>query len=302
MDIRVLRYFLVLAEELHFGRAASRLHISQPPLSQQIRLLEEEIGAPLFERAHHNVTLTPAGYALKEQVPIVFEKLDQAVAVTRQAGRGQHGELSIGIISSAMVDVLADALHYFSDRYPDVKWQLQEMTPVAQITALEEKRVDLCIFRVGYNTPDVQQSNAPHITKELLMTEPLCAVLPKVHPLSCRENLELVDLANETFVTFKLGQSRLADFLYQTCVDAGFKPDVSHQVIEAQTLLRLVCANFGVALLPASMEQLAPAGVVFQYLTPSLPEVPLYEFYRANDESPVLKLFRDALRQQCIPA
>lgn len=300
MDLRVLRYFSVLAEELHFGRAAKRLHMSQPPLSQQIRLLEEEIGAPLFDRAHHRVELTAAGYALKQQAPLVFDKLDHAIDVTRQAGRGQLGELEIGIISSAMVDVIADALHYFGDNYPDVKWRLHEMTPVDQITALEEKSVDLCIFRVGYEGPDTHKHDTPDVKAELLMREPVHAVLPRAHPLAGRDTIALADLADESFVTFQLGSSRLADFLHQNCIDAGFQPRISQQVIEAQTLLRLISAHFGVGLLPASMVQLAPKGVVFKHLTPALSEVPLYQFYRTNDESPILQLFLNTLRERCL--
>lgn len=299
MDLRVLRYFSVLAEELHFGRAAKRLHMSQPPLSQQIRLLEEEIGAPLFERSHHRVELTAAGHALKQQAPLIFEQLDQAIDLTRQAGRGQLGELEIGIISSAMVDAVADALHYFGDRYPNVKWRLHEMTPVDQITALEEKRIDLCIFRVGYDTPDAHKHGNADIKAELLMYEPICAVLPVSHPGAQEDTVALADLAEEPFVSFELGQSRLADFLHQNCIQAGFQPHISQQVIEAQTLLRLVSAQFGVALLPASMAQFAPEGVVFRHLEPKLPEVPLYQFYRAGDESPILKLFLSTLRERC---
>ena len=103
MDLRLLRYFMALADELHFGRAAERLHICQPPLSQQIRLLEEELGTPLFERSHHRVELTAAGQMLKEQAPLVFEQLERALDLTRQTGRGQLGELEIGMISSVMV-------------------------------------------------------------------------------------------------------------------------------------------------------------------------------------------------------
>ena len=141
MDLRLLRYFMALAEELHFGRAATRLHISQPPLSQQIRLLEEELGTPLFERSHHRVELTPAGKVLKQQAPLVFEQLERALDLTRQTGRGQLGELEIGMISSVMVGVLPRALSRFRERYPQVTWRLHEMTPAAQLTALKEKRI-----------------------------------------------------------------------------------------------------------------------------------------------------------------
>ena len=289
MDLRLLRYFMALAEELHFGRAATRLHICQPPLSQQIRLLEEELGTPLFERSHHRVELTAAGKVLKQQAPLVFEQLNRALDLTRQTGRGQLGELEIGMISSVMVGVLPRALNRFRERYPEVTWRLHEMTPAAQLTALKEKRIDTCVFRVGTDDPDLRN--------ELLIYEPIRAVLPIGHPLAARATLAPADLALEPFVALELKQSRFADFLYQCCIKAGFTPQICQQVIEVQTLLSLVRAGFGVALLPALIEQLAPAGVVFRNLTPALPQVPLYATYRADDSSPVLKLFLDTLRE-----
>ncbi|AOE83431.1 LysR substrate-binding domain-containing protein [Pseudomonas sp. TCU-HL1] len=289
MDLRLLRYFSVLADELHFGRAATRLHMSQPPLSQQIRLLEEDIGTPLFKRSHHRVELTAAGHTLKEQAPLVFEQLKRALDLTRQTGRGELGELEIGMMSSVMVGVLPRALHLFRERYHDVRWRLQEMTPVAQVAALKEKRIDLCVFRVGYDDP--------YVRNELLMYEPIHVVLPASHPLARHPQVATTDLADEPFVALDLEQSRFAKLLYQCCVQAGFTPQIRQQATEVQTLLSLVQADFGVALLPASIEQVAPAGVVFRSLTPALPEVPLYAIYRADDDSPVLKLFLDTLRE-----
>jgi len=289
MDLRLLRYFMALADELHFGRAAERLHICQPPLSQQIRLLEEELGTPLFARSHHRVELTAAGQMLKEQAPLVFEQLNRALDLTRQTGRGQLGELEIGMISSVMVGVLPQVLHLFRERYPGVDWRLHEMTPASQLIALKEKRLDVCVFRVGHDDPDLRN--------ELLMYEPIRVVLPASHPLAQQETVAPADLAAESFVALKLKQSRFADFLRQCCIDKGFTPQIRQQVIEVQTLLSLVRAEFGVALLPASLEELAPEGVVFRRLAPALPEVPLYAIYRADDESPVLKLFLDTLRE-----
>lgn len=239
---------------------------------------------------------------MKQQVPLIFEQLDQAIDLTRQAGRGQLGELEIGLISSAMVDVIADALHAFGNHYPNVKWRLHEMAPIDQITALEEKRIDLCIFRVGYTAPDAHKRGNSDVKQELLMHEPICAVLPESHALADEDTIALSDLAEEPFVTFELGRSRLADFLHQNCIQAGFQPHISQQVIEAQTLLRLVSANFGVAMLPASMKQFTPEGIVFRRLVPSLQEVPLYQFYRASDTSPILKLLVTTLREQCSKA
>ncbi|MCP8687716.1 LysR substrate-binding domain-containing protein [Marinobacterium sedimentorum] len=289
MNLRWLRYFEVLAEELHFGRAAARLHISQPPLSQQIRLLEEELGTTLFERSHHRVELTAAGRVLQRQAPLVFRQLDRALDLTRQAGRGQVGELAIGMISSVMVGVLPRALNLFRERYHEVEWQLHEMTPAAQLVALKERRVDVCIFRGRYEDPELRN--------ELLMWEPIQAVLPAGHPLAAKAVLAPKDLAGERFVALELKQSHFASLLFQSCIQAGFTPLIRQQVIEVQTLLSLVRAQIGVAVVPASIKQLAPDGVVFRSLEPALPEVPLYATSRADDASPVLKLFLDTLHE-----
>lgn len=289
MDIRLLRYFSVLADELHFGRAAARLFMSQPPLSQQIRLLEDEIGTPLFVRSHHRVELTAAGRTLKEQAPLVFEQLNRALDLTRQAGRGQVGELEIGMISSVMVGLLPEALRQFRERYPGVEWRLKEMTPAAQLAALKERRIDACIFRLGHEDPAVRS--------ELLLHEPIVMALPATHRLAGQTRLALGDFAGESFVAFESKRSRFADHLMHLCIQAGFAPLVGQQVTEVQTLLALVSAGFGVALLPGSTANLAPPGVVFKPLDPALPAVPLYVHYRVDDVSPVLKAFLETLRE-----
>jgi DNA-binding transcriptional LysR family regulator len=289
VDIRLLRYFSVLADELHFGRAAARLFMSQPPLSQQIRLLEDEIGTPLFVRSHHRVELTAAGRTLKEQAPLVFAQLNRALDLTRQAGRGQVGELEIGMISSVMVGLLPEALRQFRERYPGVEWRLQEMTPAAQVAALKERRIDACIFRLGQEDPAVRS--------ELLQHEPIVMALPATHRLAGHTSLALGEFAGEPFVAFESKRSRFADHLLHLCIQAGFAPLVRQQVTEVQTLLALVSAGFGVALLPGSTASLAPPGVVFRPLEPALPAVPLYVHYRVDDHSPVLKAFLETLRE-----
>jgi DNA-binding transcriptional LysR family regulator len=194
MDIRLLRYFAVLADELHFGRAAARLHISQPPLSQQIRILEEEMGTALFLRSQHRVELTEAGKTLKEQVPLIFAQFERAIDLTRCAGRGEVGSLEIGIISSAMVEPIPCALKVFAQKHPHVHWTLHEMTPASQILALKERRLDVCFFRVSHEDPDVRS--------EVVMRESAVAALPVGHRLAAREEIALRELETEHFVSF----------------------------------------------------------------------------------------------------
>ncbi|WP_118184522.1 LysR substrate-binding domain-containing protein [Paraburkholderia phosphatilytica] len=289
MDMRLLRYFAVLADELHFGRAATRLHISQPPLSQQIRILEEEMGTALFVRSQHRVELTEAGKTLKEQVPLIFAQFERAIDLTRCAGRGEAGSLAIGIISSAMVDPLPRALRDFDTRHPQVRWTLHEMTPAAQIQALKEKRLDICFFRVMHEDPEIRS--------EVVMREPAVAVLPDAHPLAAQPQLALCELAGERFISFGRQQSQLARYLHDCCVEAGFTPDIEQEVVEVHTLLCLVREGLGVALLPASARQLATGGVAFRPLAAPCPDVSMHARYRADDTSPVLALFLATVRE-----
>lgn len=288
-NLRTLRYFLVLAEELHFGRAAARLNMSQPPLSQQIRQLEEQLGADLFSRNHHSVALTPAGIAFREQVPLVFEQLAKAVSTARLTARGQIGRLDIGVISSSLVGVVPAALESFRIRHPDVEWQLHELTPQRQIEALLDKRVDLCLFRLP--------SEHEGLCREVIMQEDLMVALPSAHRLTNRPALSLEELHDQPFIMFELNQSRFADFLYQCCVKAGFTPQIRQQVVEVQSLLSLVGADMGVALVPASMRLLAQPNVVFRRILPEPPQVPLYAIYRQGDPSPTLAQFLTILRR-----
>jgi len=287
--MRVLRYFAVLADELHFGRAAARLHISQPPLSQQIRLLEEQLGTALFVRSQHRVELTEAGKTLKEQVPLIVAQFDRAIDLTRCAGRGEKGRVAVGIISSAMVAPIPRALRVFAERHPHVQWSLHEMTPAAQIDALKEKRLDVCFFRLFQDDPAIRS--------EVVVRETAVAALPLDHRLASREAIALGELANERFVSFGLRHSQLARFLQQCCVDARFTPRIEHEVVEVHTLLSLVREGLGVALLPASARQISTGGVSFvPLLAPEL-EVSLQARYRADDTSAVLGAFLDTVRE-----
>lgn len=290
IDLRSLRYFAVVAEELHFGRAAARLHMSQPPLSTAIRQLEERLQVPLFVRNHHQVTLTAAGLMLQQQAPLVFAQVEKAVDMTRQTGRGLMGQLEIGIISSSLVGVVPRALQLFRERYPEVVWRLHELTPKMQVEGLQDGRIDVCFFRMQRMEESLQH--------EVVLQEALMVALPIEHPLTSRVDLALTDLADQPFILFGRRQSRFAEFLYQCCIQSGFTPDIRQQVIEVQTMLSLVGAGLGVALLPESVRHIAPGNVVFKRLSPALPKVPLYAIYRAGDVSPSLGLFLQVMRDQ----
>ncbi|QRZ16054.1 LysR family transcriptional regulator (plasmid) [Paracoccus methylovorus] len=287
-NLRTLRYFLVLSEELHFSRAAKRLNMSQPPLSQQIRQLEESLGFALFSRGRHNVELTPAGHVFREQVPAIFGQLEKAVTIARQTAQGEVGRLEIGVISSSLVGVVPIALEKFRERYPDTQWTLHELPPNLQIQGLLEKQIDVCLFRM----PPQQEG----LHQEKIMEEDLMIALPRAHPLADRPSLALTDLREQPFVMFGLQKSRFADYLYACCVQAGFIPQIRQQVVEVQTLLSLVGANMGVALLPTSMRHIAQRNVIFKSISGARPKIPLHAIYRENDPSPTLGNFLNILK------
>ena len=290
MDIRLLRYFSVLAEELHFGRAAVRLHMSQPPLSQQIRLLEAELGTPLFLRTQRRVELTDAGVVLQKQLPIVFTQLERALDLTRQAGRGHMGMLEIGVISSVMFGIVPHLLSVFSQRYPNVSWNLKELTPVEQMEALREKRLDVCFFRSD-------QKNNPHLISEALSREAVSVVLASAHRLASREKIRLAELAEESFIFFGLDRSHFAGYLRQCCIEAGFMPKIRQQVVEVQSLLSLVKEGLGIALLPTSTGLGGHDGVIYRPLTKPAPSTVLYVTYRKEEPSPALHNFLETARE-----
>ncbi len=288
MDLRLLRYFSVLAEELHFGRAAARLHISQPPLSKQIRQLEAEIGTPLFLRSQRRVELTAAGQALKAQTVLVFRQMDQALSITKQASMGQWGLLRIGMISSVMVGLVPKALAEFQARCPQVRWTLHEMQPGAQIEELRQGKLDICINRAEYSDHELES--------EALSTEPMAVVLAQSHRLAKRKRLRLTDLAAERFISYQRGQSAFASNLHQSCVAAGFEPQIFQEVVEMQTLLSLVQAGFGVGLLPGSAEEFSPKGVAYRPLENPQQTSTLYATCHRHALSPAAQMFMQALR------
>ncbi|MGE8319717.1 MAG: LysR substrate-binding domain-containing protein [Comamonas sp.] len=289
MDLRLLRYFAVLAEELHFGRAAARLHISQPPLSKQIRLLEEELGTPLFLRSQRRVDLTAAGLALKAQAALVFRQMDQAVDVTRQAGLGLWGPLRIGVVSSVMLGQLPQCLREFQKRCPEVRWSLHELQPSSQIEALRQRKLDICLNRAEYSDHE--------LASEALGTEPMAVVMAQEHAMARRATIRLVDLAGQRFISFRRGQSAFASSLHQACLDAGFEPQIYQEVVELQTLLSLVQANLGIGLLPESTREFSPQGVVYRPLSQPAPASTLYATHGRDQLSAATQLFLQTLRE-----
>jgi DNA-binding transcriptional LysR family regulator len=239
MELRHLRYFLAVAEDLHFGRAAARLHIAQPPLSRQIRNLEAELGITLFHRTRRRVQLTQAGQLFLEAARRVLADVEEAVRVAQRAGRGEIGRLLIGFVGTATCDVLLRALRVFRERFPEVILCLQELTTVQQVEALHEKRLD-----VGFLRPPIEDES---LSLMVLTREPFVVAVSAAHPLSRQPQVPLRRLAGEAFVLFpRQAAPGFYDQVIRLCQRAGFSPNIAQEASQVHALLGLVAAGLGV--------------------------------------------------------
>jgi DNA-binding transcriptional LysR family regulator len=284
VDLRSLRYFVAVAEELHFGRAARRLNISQPPLSQQIRQLETALDVALFVRTSRRVELTPAGTALLDGARRIIAETSRVVAATRRAGRGEVDMLRIGFTDSAALGVLPELVRAYHAEYPDVHLDLTEGTTEAQLDAVEHDLVDLAIVRGPvadgrWRTVVVQR-------------EPFVVALPHDHVLAQRRILSVAALSGETFVLFPRHlASPFYDLIVSICRREGFEPQVRYQSAEYETILSLVAAGLGIAIVPSSVRNLQRAGVEFRRLRNVADTAELTLVYRPHRHSAALERF-----------
>jgi DNA-binding transcriptional LysR family regulator len=290
MELRHLRYFLAVADELHFGRAAARLHIAQPPLSQQIRQLERELGYALFLRTQRRVRLTPAGAAFREEARSLLERLEQAKVAAGRVARGEAGALAVGFVASATYALLPRLYRRFRERHPSVALALEEMSTAEQVDALRAGRIQLGLARppVGDDT----------LRAEPLAEEPLVAALPARHPLAARAALPLRALAHEPFVLFpRAPRPGWIDVVQEACRAAGFRPAVAQEVLELSTAVTLVAAGIGVTLVPASAQALRLDGVAYRALRGPAPRTTLVALQRADEPPPVVERFLEVARE-----
>ena len=291
MELRHLRYFVTVAEELHFGRAAVRLFISQPPLSQQIQQLEREIGVPLLFRTSRRVQLTPAGEIFLRDSRRLLADAAQAVQSARRAARGETGWLGIGFAASATYNLLPAVLHDFRASFPSIELSLVELNAAEQAAALHDRSI-----HVGFARPPVLD---PAFFVDSVLREPYVAALPQAHSLAAKSKVSLPELAPEPFISFpELPSPSYAGAVREACESAGFTPLVVQEVREMQTAISLVVAGLGIALLPASAANLHRAGLVLLPLEEPAPQTELAVLVRRNDPSPVLENFLAIVREQ----
>jgi DNA-binding transcriptional LysR family regulator len=257
IELRHLRYFLAVAETLHFGRAAKKLGMAQPPLSQQIRKLEALVGAPLFERTTRGVTLTPAGMVLRERATSTMSRLADDLEQTRRVARGEEGRLRVGFSGSVMFTELPMAIQAYRRVYPRVEVQLREMWTSQQLVALADGSIDVGFLRDGERRPELE------ITP--LLREPFHVALPADHKLRRQRTVDPTALEGEPFVLFARRMGNLAfDRTMRCCMDAGFLPTIVQEAPQFPTLIRLVAAGLGISLVPACVATVAFPGAIFR--------------------------------------
>jgi DNA-binding transcriptional LysR family regulator len=285
VELRHLRYFVAVAEQLSFTRAAQLLHMAQPPLSTQMRKLERELGVELFDRSRRAIALTPAGQVLLDEARRLLVQLDQALRVTQRAGSGEVGRLTVGFVPSASNATLPAHLRAFRARYPAVELFLREMAPDELVSALGDGGVDVSFLYLPFADA--------RFAARTVAREPLVAALPADHVLARRRVVRVADLRDQPFVLpARHRMPGLNEKVLEACRAAGFEPiAVQKDVWLMQTILGLVAAGLGVALMPASVENLGRVGVAFRPLRPRGGDVELAAFWRADDVSATLRRF-----------
>lgn len=290
MDLRDMRYFLAVAEEGHMGRAAARLHLSQPPLTRHIQALEEKLGVPLFIRTPKGMTLTEAGQTLLQEVPNLLELAQQAAERTRLAGQGWIGRLDVGLFGSGILDVIPRILARFHQARPDVQIVLHNLTKDAQLQALRERRIT-----VGFNRLVPQEAD---IRTQTVLREPLVVAIAAAHPLARRPFLRIQDLGGVPLILYPNVPLRgLAQEVTDAFHAEGVPLRVEQEVEDVVTAVALVSAGFGAAITTQSATNLRLPGVAFCPLrSRQLQELELSCLYRRGDRSPALRAFLDVVQ------
>ena len=287
MDLKRLKSVVVVAEEGHLTRAAERLGLQQPPLTRQIRTLEDELGVRLFERLPRGMRATEAGRAVAEEAAAILARVERLPDLARRAARGEHGRLALGVTSSgAFHPFVAQQIRAFRAARPGVRLELAEDGTPELVRGLAEERLDAAFVRsTGALSPD--------LVVEPLLSEPMVAAVPTDHPLALARDLPLADLAQETFVFYRRPSGPgLHDAIVAACLQSGFSPTVGQEAPRMASTLGLVAAGLGVSLVPASMQRMNVEGVAFVPLAGDGPAAPLLLVTRRRGRSAVLEGFR----------
>ena len=290
MDIRQLENFLAVCEEMNVGRAAERIHLSQPALSRQMQALEAEVGTALFDRTSKSIQLTAAGRHYEGQVRAILHSLRHTARTAREIAAGHQGEIKIGIFGSAILDFIPATLSRFNQLYPQVRVALSSLDKDAQIDALRRRTLDLGFNRLVPEEPDIRV--------ELVRTEPLILALRRDNPLAAFQTIHLTQIVEEPLILYPAGvRNSLITRVHQIYAEMGATPVVAHEVADPVSAMALVSAGFGVSVVPVAAARIQLRDVVFRRFTGAAQAVVnLACLYRREDANPLVQQMIDCIR------
>lgn len=282
MELRHLRYFVVLAEELSFTAAAQKLNISQPPLSQQIRDLEHELKTELFRRSSRQVELTAAGHAFRRHALAILAQTRQAAAQVSAIGQGRAGIIHLATTNSVLLSGLSLAIAEFQRMHPDVEITIDEMPPQEQVAALKARRVDICFLRLAPDDRD--------LVIRRVWSERIGLAVPAGHKLAGKKATTILELKDEDFVFYRLRDSAFAAHLQSFCAQLGFLPKIVQQVVESMSIASLVSAGLGIGFVPESVGRQGLPGLRYLRLTGPCPVADVHAVTQ-DDADPIIDQF-----------
>jgi DNA-binding transcriptional LysR family regulator len=293
MELRHLRYVVTLAETLHFGRAAERLNLSQPPLSHQIRQLEEELRIKLFHRTKRQVQLTEAGRMFVQEARVILAQASHAANLASRVNHGEVGQLTIGVAGPADAPIFVQILRAFARKHPKVRIVLRNLSTLDQTQAISEGRL-----HVGFVALPIDDAG---LATETVMRRPIMIALPADHPLASRDRIPLKALAGEPQIMFARSNGpRFFDAVLAACREAGFSMNIAHEVDNLYTACALVAAGLGVCLVPASVQDThSTSSMVVRPVTPSLPHTDTHIAlaYKPHSTSELVPLFVSVVKE-----
>jgi DNA-binding transcriptional LysR family regulator len=284
MELRHLRAFVAVADELHFGRAAARLHMAQPPLSQLIRRLEAELGLTLFDRNRRRVAISQVGAELLPAARDAVAAADRMAERASEVADGRAGALTIGFVGSAAAGTLPQLVRRVRAATPRLRLTLRELTSARQQAALRDGTIHAGLLR--------EPPTAPRLRSAVIAQEPLLAALPAGHRLTARRQVSIADLADEPWVLFPREEGPVFfDRVAGLCREAGFAPRIEQEAVYMPTIVNLVGAGLGVSLVPAAMRDIAPSAVEMRRVRDADASIPLVLAWRDEGASPALRRF-----------
>lgn len=290
MELRHLKYFLSVAEELHFGRAANDLNIAQPALSQQIKQLENELGFLLFNRTNQKVALTEAGSVFRNRANHILELLNEAVEESQQVARGELGQIKLGFAGMVTFDLLPLVLHAYREKFPNVTVNLRHLPTSEQVVALNSKEIDIGILILPIDDES--------LSYEILRIESFVMALPKSHPLANEASIDLTSLVNEKFIMpARSAGSGFYDSIINTCFNAGFSPKTSQEAQELQTIIALVASGMGISMVPSSFQTLKTDSVAYIPIQNGPANFKTAMAWNKHNISPILHSFIEVMKE-----